>query len=126
VASGLSSRNTKGMMISKKSMRTKMTTATTWAAVPGDQNVQRGEITGARDTDQRADEQREPQPGLAQRPLRPAVLLPQLHVFRLPRLHVFRVHGYSPPAVQAARSEQPADGQQRKPAARSTPALTVP
>ena len=32
-ASGLSSRNTNGMMISKKSMRTKTATATTWVAV---------------------------------------------------------------------------------------------
>ena len=33
VASGLSSRNANGTMISKKSMRTKVTTATTWVAV---------------------------------------------------------------------------------------------
>jgi hypothetical protein len=33
VASGLSSRNANGMMISKKSMRTKTATAMTWVAV---------------------------------------------------------------------------------------------
>ena len=33
VASGLSSRNANGMMISKKSMRTKTATAITWVAV---------------------------------------------------------------------------------------------
>ena len=33
MASGLSSRNANGMMISKKSMMTKMTTAMTWVAV---------------------------------------------------------------------------------------------
>ena len=67
VASGLSSRNANGMMISKKSMMTKMTTAMTWVAVedfPVDQVVQRGEVAGAWYADQRADEHGEPKPGL--------------------------------------------------------------
>ena len=42
---------------------------------PGDQEVQRGEIAGARDADHRAGQHGQPEPGLAERPPRPAVLL---------------------------------------------------
>jgi hypothetical protein len=42
--------------------------------LPGDQVVQRGELAGARDADHRAGEHGEPEPGLTERPLRPAVL----------------------------------------------------
>jgi hypothetical protein len=48
-----------GMMISKNSMMTKTTTAITCVNVeyfPGDQVVQRGEVAGAWETDQRADQ----------------------------------------------------------------------
>ena len=62
VASGRSSRNANGMMISENSMMT----ATTRVAVEDfPVTVQRGEVAGAWDADQRADEHGEPEPGLA-------------------------------------------------------------
>jgi hypothetical protein len=111
VALGRSSRNTNGMMISKNSMRTKRTTRTTWFAVEDllvDQNMQPGQVAGARDAAQRADQDGEPKPGLSQHPLRPAVLL-LLHRLPLPgRLRRLA------PAVQAAGCDQRADGEQEQ------------
>ena len=112
VASGLSSRNANGMMISKKSMIDEDDDGDDLdrgRGFPGDQVVQRGEIGGAGDADQRADEHGEPEPGLTQYPLRPAVLL-----LRLLRRPVPGRDWYLAPAVQAARGEQRAGGEQEQ------------
>src|ERR1039458_576249 len=77
--------------------------------LPGDQNVQRGEVAGTRDADHRADEHGEPEPGLTQHPLRPAVLLLRLLWLPVPGRDWCR-----PPAVQAARYEQPAGSEQQQ------------
>ena len=97
------------MMISANSMGT-TATATTWVAVegfPGDQIVQRAQVGGARDADQRADQDGEPEPGLSQHPLRPAVLLLPRWFLRLPAPAGTATF----PAVQAACNGQPAVGE---------------
>jgi hypothetical protein len=71
--------------------------------------MQRGEIAGARNADHRADEHGEPEPGLTEHPLRPAVLL--LLLLRRPARGQ---DWYLAPAVQPARREQAAGGEEQQ------------
>ena len=71
--------------------------------------MQRSEVAGARNADQRADEHGQPEPGLGQHPLRPAVLLA-----RLPRLRVSCRDWCCASAVQAAGCQQRSGGEQQQ------------
>jgi hypothetical protein len=77
---------------------------------PGDQVVQGGDIGRAGRAGDRADQERDPEPRLAQDPLRPALLLRLLRLGRIWRRRVWPA-----PAVQPVSRQQRADDHQRYP-----------